>query len=362
MRMLVSAPFDASAKVGISLYIRRIVPHLATYCDLTILTPDPHLFSEYGRAIGIPDSVRFRIRRLSWVLTRLHAYCRGDYDVLLCLTPAIPVPTLLPTIAVVHDLTPLKVRGLNPITEKVSFWAGLQTLRFADRIVTDSRCTMEDFAKMSLLPRRRAAVASCGPGIFPSREEADYSRQFVPFVLYVGSHALHKNVIRLIHSFARVRAERELKLVLVGSGSAEQLGRVARTVRADSIQSRVILLNSISDAQLSSLYQHCRLLVCPSLYEGFGLPVLEAMLHGAPVVCSSVSSLPEVAGNAAILFNPLSVQDMADKLQTLLDSPGLAARLSEAGRDRATLFTWDRTGRTIYERACALGTAHGRKR
>jgi glycosyltransferase involved in cell wall biosynthesis len=214
---------------------------------------------------------------------------------------------------------------------------------------------MEDFAKMSILPRRRATVGFCGPGITPSNEEADYARRFVPFVLYVGSHAPHKNVIRLIHSFARVRAARDLKLVLVGSGSEEQLQRVAQTLRGDNLQSRAIILSRVSDAQLSSLYQHCRLLACPSLYEGFGLPVLEAMQHGAPVACSSSSSLPEIAGDAAVLFDPLSVQDIADKLQTLLDNPDLAARLSETGRCRAAWFTWERTARTIYE--CAAGLA-----
>ncbi|MCX6842265.1 MAG: glycosyltransferase family 1 protein [candidate division WOR-3 bacterium] len=355
MRMLVSAPFDTRAYAGISLYIRSLVPHLAEHCDLSILTPDPHILCRYGRAIEIPDGVRYPVRRMLWVLTRLRAYCREKYDVLLCLTPGVPVPTLLPTIAVVHDLTPLKIRGLNPIKEKTSFWVGLQTLRFADRVVTDSHCTRGDLAAMNLLPRRRATVAFCGPGIVPSGEDTDYAKRFVPYVLYVGSHAPHKNVIRLIHSFARVRAERNLKLVLVGSGSEEQLGHVARTVRADSIQSRVIILSGVSDAQLSSLYQHCRLLVCPSVYEGFGLPVLEAMLHGAPVACSAVASLPEVAGGAALLFDPYSVRDMADKLQTLLDSPGLVTRLSEIGRNRATLFTWERTARTIYE--CATGLA-----
>jgi glycosyltransferase involved in cell wall biosynthesis len=355
MRMLVSAPFDTRAYAGISLYIRRLVPHLAGHCDLTILTPDPHVLSRYGRTMGIPEGVRYPVRRILWIVSRLRAYCTKDYDVLLCLTPTVPVPTLLPTIAVVHDLTPLKVRGLNPIKEKASFLAGLQTLRLADQVVTDSRHTLDDFVAMNLLPRRRTAVAFCGPGITPSHEETDYARQFVPFVLYVGSHAPHKNVIRLIHSFARTRAEPNLKLVLVGSGSGEQLRRVALTVATNRLSRRVVLLNRVSEAQLSSLYQHCRLLACPSLYEGFGLPVLEAMLHGAPVACSSTSSLSEVAGGAAVLFDPLSVQDMTDKLQTLLDSPSLAARLSGNGRCRAALFTWERTARTICECAANLG-------
>jgi glycosyltransferase involved in cell wall biosynthesis len=247
------------------------------------------------------------------------------------------------------------VRGLNPSKEKTSFWVGLQTLRFADRVVTDSDCTRDDLAAMNLLPRRRTTVAFCGPGTLPSDEETDYAKRFVPFVLYVGSYAPHKNVLRLIHSFARVRAEGDLKLVLVGTGSKEQLERAVRMVRNDGLESRVISLSGISDGQLSSLYRHCRLLACPSIYEGFGLPVLEAMLHGAPVACSSASSLPEVAGGAAVLFDPLSIQDKADKLQTLIDNPGIAARLSETGRVRAARFTWERTARTIYE--CAAGLA-----
>jgi glycosyltransferase involved in cell wall biosynthesis len=361
MRMLVSAPFDTGTQAGISVYVRRIIPQLAKYCQLTILTPEPRLFSDCGRAIRIPDGVRFRIRRLAWVLTRLPAFCRGDFDVLLCLTPTVPVPSPLPTMAVLHDLTPLKVPSLNPLTEKASFFAGLQTLRFANGVFTDSRSTMADFHAMNLLPPGRVNVAYCGPGIALSRQEPDYARQFVPFVLYVGSHAPHKNVIRLISSFARVSAERDLKLVLVGTGSTEQLGRAARAISNEGLQSRVTLLNGVSDAHLSSLYKHCRLVVCPSLYEGFGLPVLEAMLHGAPIACSSVSSLPEVAGNAALLFNPLSVEDMADKLQVLLSRPDLAMRLSEAGRHRAPLFTWERAASTIYE-GSALAAGSSQKR
>ncbi len=352
--MLVSAPFDARANTGISLYIRRIVPHLAIHCQLTILTPNPRLFSECGRVIAIPENVRFRIRRLAWVLTRLRAYCKGSYDALLCLTPAVPVSVPLPTIAVVHDLTPLQVRELNPMTEKVSLWAGLQTLRFADRVVTDSRSTLDDFAALNLLPRRQTAIGYCGPGILPSNAEADYAKQFVPFVLYVGSQAPHKNVIRLIHAFGMLRAERDLKLVLVGSASDHQLGRLERTVGKLRLQSRVVLHHSVSEPQLSSLYQHCRLFVCPSIYEGFGLPVLEAMLHGAPVACSSVSSLPEVTGDAAVLFDPHSVPDMSDKMRVLLDNNDLAAKLSENGLRRAALFSWERTARTIYEIAAGL--------
>lgn len=348
-----NASFDTRANAGISLYIHRLVPHLARLCDLSILTPDPQLFGPCGRTIQIPESVRFPIRRTLWVLTRLRAYCQDDCDVLLCLTPAVPVPAALPTIAVVHDLTPLKIRRLNPVKGKLAFWAGLQSLRFADRAVTDSCHTRDDLVSTRILPVERTAVAFCGPGVEPSLEQTDYARQFTPFVLCVGSLAPHKNLVRLISSFARLRAEPNLKLILVGAGSEEQVQRLERAVAANHLQPRVVMLTALSDPQLSSLYRHCRVMVCPSVYEGFGLPVLEAMLHGAPVACSSASSLPEVAGGAALLFNPFSARDIADKLQTLLDSPGLSARLGELGHERAAGFTWERTARTLYE--CAAG-------
>jgi glycosyltransferase involved in cell wall biosynthesis len=255
---------------------------------------------------------------------------------------------------VIHDLCPLSIPQLNPIKLKASFFAGLQTLRLADHVVTDSQYTRDDLTAMNLLPRWRTSVAFCGPGVLPSDKEPNYARRFVPFVLYVGSHAPHKNVARLIHAFARVRASRKLKLVLVGPGSKEQLHRMARIVGLNNLHSRVVHLPTMSDPQMSSLYRHCQLLACPSLYEGFGLPVLEAMLHGAPVACSNASSLPEVAGQAAILFNPFSTTDIANQLQTVLDSPGLASQLSEAGRDRALLFNWERTASSILARAAEL--------
>jgi glycosyltransferase involved in cell wall biosynthesis len=354
MRILLNAAFDTRANAGISLYIRRLVPHLARLCDLTILTPDPELFAQHGRTIRIPQSVRFPLRRTLWTLCRLGAHRTREDDVLVCTTPAVPVPRVLPTIAVIHDLIPMRVRRLNPVKEKVAFWAGLQSLRLADRVVTDSSSTRDDFAATRILPVERTAVAYCGPGVEPSSEQTDYARRFMPFVLCTGSLAPHKNLVRLVSSFARLRADLELKLVLVGTGSQEQAQRLERAVAENHLQSRVVLLTTLSDPQLSSLYRHCRMMVCPSVYEGFGLPLLEAMLHGAPVACSSVSSLPEVAGGAAVLFDPRSVGDMTDKLQRLLDDPCLSRRLSELGLLRATRFTWERTAETVFRSAAQL--------
>jgi glycosyltransferase involved in cell wall biosynthesis len=113
--------------------------------------------------------------------------------------------------------------------------------------------------------------------------------------------------------------------------------------RAVRVADRIVLLRDVPDEDLSALYAGCRMFVFPSLYEGFGLPVLEAMTHGVPVACSRSSSIPEVAGDAAEFFDPHSVSGIAESMQGLLDNSDRAVHLAQAGRTRARLFTWEKT-------------------
>lgn len=352
--MLINAAFNTCLNVGISLYIQRLLPHLAQLYELTILTPDPEIFQPYGETITLPDYVRFSLRRTIWTLTELSQYCIKSYDLLFSPTPALPLFCKIPAIAVVHDLTPLRMRKLVPVKEKTAFWLGLQSLRFASMVITVSNFTKNDLLKVKLIPERRIAVALNGPGVLPSVEEDNFSRQFVPYILYVGTNAPHKNLPRLISAFARLKSPSTLKLILVGGGSPAQHLRIKALIAHYQLDARVVIFEELPANRLSSLYKHCTVLVCPSLYEGFGLPVLEAMLHGAPIACSAVASFPEIAGNAAVLFNPYSVEDIAEKIQFLLDDPQKRAELGNLGRERARLFSWERTARTIYESAQRL--------
>lgn len=351
MKILFNAAFNTRLKVGISSYITHLIPELARICELTILTPDPEMFSSFGKTLKLPELVRSNLDRTIWTLTALNQYCTNEYDILFCPTPVVPIFPRLPTIAVVHDLIPFKMRQFLPQKEKLSFWLGFQSLRFAWRIVTVSEATKKDLGKMKLLPTSRIFVAHNGPGITPSITESEFGKQFVPFILYVGSHAPYKNTRRLIAAFAQLKAPPSLKLVLVGGDTQHQLDFAHTQLRRFNLLSRAFVFSGLDETELASLYRYCTLFVTASLYEGFGLPVLEAMAYGAPIACSNTSSLPEVADGAAVYFNPLSIEDIATKIQLLLDNAELRTRLSAVGQQRARQFTWENTARLILRYA-----------
>jgi glycosyltransferase involved in cell wall biosynthesis len=169
----------------------------------------------------------------------------------------------------------------------------------------------------------------------------------------VSARRPHKNLLRLIEAVALLPDDVALVLPGYPGPHDDPLRDHARQI---GIEHRVHLAGWIDDAQLEGLYRASACLAFPSLAEGFGLPVLEAMARDLPVACSGVSAMPEVAGDAALLFDPLSVEAIAGAIGHLLADPALRARLIERGRERAALFSWERTARetvATYERTLA---------
>ena len=167
-----------------------------------------------------------------------------------------------------------------------------------------------------------------------------------PFALYVGNHKPHKNLERLLQAFARVADRLESDLVVAGAKSSDEDPDslpCARLVDALSLSNRVHFTGQVDDATLQCLYREARFLVLPSLYEGFGLPALEAMAYGTPVACSNATSLPEVVGDAALTFDPRDLAAIAAALVCLDRSSELRAELSRKGAVRATEFSWTKS-------------------
>jgi glycosyltransferase involved in cell wall biosynthesis len=164
------------------------------------------------------------------------------------------------------------------------------------------------------------------------------------FILYVGNIKPHKNLVRLIEAFDRLRRGglEDLKLLIIGD-QISKLPALRRAVHRHKLHKQVRFLGYLSDDQLAILYRLASAFVFPSLYEGFGLPPLEAMASGTPVVTSNVSSLPEVVGDAAVLVNPYDVDAIVDGVRRVLTDPALAADMRRKGIERAREFSWERS-------------------
>ncbi|MGH8596908.1 MAG: glycosyltransferase family 4 protein, partial [Gammaproteobacteria bacterium] len=177
----------------------------------------------------------------------------------------------------------------------------------------------------------------------------------VPFILFVGGADPRKNHRTLVRAFAK-RAD-ELKgcrLVLIGD-QTHRFGNMAETIAQCGVEGRVICPGRLTIEDITRMYSHADLFVFPSLYEGFGMPVIEAMACGAPVVTSNRTALPEVAGGAALLVNPDDDEELAEAMVNILRDASLRESLRAKGFERAKQFTWERAARqtlAVYKELC----------
>jgi glycosyltransferase involved in cell wall biosynthesis len=223
------------------------------------------------------------------------------------------------------------------------------TVRRADRVLTGSDHSADDVSRELGVPRDRISVVSNGVRVDPGAPRASdaelratYDLGDAPVLLCIAQKRPYKNQATLVHALARMQ-RRDALLVLPGAATAyeEELRALAAEL---GVAERVRYPSWISDAELEGLYALASAVVLPSKLEGFGLPVLEAMGRGTPVLCSPATSLGEVAGDAALLADPDDIDAFAAGADRLLSDAELRARLIAAGHDRAAEFTWARVG------------------
>jgi glycosyltransferase involved in cell wall biosynthesis len=280
-------------------------------------------------------------------------------DLLHCLNSWAPLRLPAVRVVTVHDVIFGRFPRSNATTKRMDWWAAaMSAARDADRVITPSEASAADVTRMFGVPRSRVDVVSnAGKPPGPATAERELRRRLAlgdaPIVLCVSPRRDHKNTLRLFGAFARLRSDPAPVLVNPGYPTrfeAEIDGEALRLGIAD----RVRLPGWVSDEDLEGLYGMATCLVVPSLIEGFGMPVLEAMERGLPVTCSNAASLPEVAGDAARYFDPREEGEIARAVAELIRDSRLRERLAAAGRERARRFSWERTARqTIesYERA-----------
>lgn len=345
-------------RAGSGVYTKNLVSHLQALCS------DQRLFLyAFGTDSTHASRKRFEtvIRDTAWMHLMLPVRLwRDRIDVFHATTFSAPLATPCRSVLTVLDLTVMShpewfdhrwfyfyTRAMLPIL-----------VRRADWIVTISECSKRDLMDHFTLPAERIAVippavdhrlfhvARDRPSIERMRQRFGIHGKYI---LSVGTLEPRKNLPRLAESFALLKRQADDYLLVIVGDRGWRYEQIFRTVDGLGLTDRVRFLGYVPDEELPLLYQAAELFVYPSLYEGFGVPLVEAMASGCPVVCSNRSSMPEVVGDAGILVDPEDAAAMADAMGQVLGDPGLADTLRTRGLARARCFRWDDSARMLLD-------------
>ena len=324
-------------------------------------------WDEFADVVEVPVFARNRVQWVRGEQQLLPGLARrAGIDVLHSLASTAPARGRFRRVVTIHDL----LYRVVPDAHFGVLGLGMRVLiplaaHRSHRVIVDSQSTRADVRRFLHVPERKLDVVELGVGATPAGAAAPEAELRArhglgsrPVVLSVSAKRPHKNLERLLEALAAIAPERRPVLVIPGYRTPYEA--VLRE-RADAlgIGDDVRWLGWVSGPELEGLYALSAAFVFPSLYEGFGLPVLEAMRRGVPVACSDRSSLPEVAGDAALLFHPEDPRAITAAIERLLGDRAEAERLRVAGRAQSARFTWAATARATaasYDRAMRRGS------
>jgi glycosyltransferase involved in cell wall biosynthesis len=359
---------------GIETYVRSLIPALLEVepsLDLSVFV------NRAGRDLlaGEPWAAGVRLithpllgRRYTRALTELTVLgwlaSRQELDVLHSVALTGPLATRPAHVLTVGDVT--WIRHPDPAELRTTrIWKVLvpPVARRAELVLTYSEDSRSEVAEDLRIPRERIAAIPLGPGtnrsIEPTAEDELRSRLKLgrgPVVLAISALKEHKNVGRLVEAMALVRRVVEDAVLVVPANPTPLQADLEQTATRLGIGEAVVFPGWVEDGDLEGLYRCATCLAIPSLREGFGLPILEAMRRGLPVASSRTSALPEVGGDAVLYFNPERIDEIATAVSRLLTDPALARELIAKGTRQQERFTWERTAEetlAAYERAMA---------
>ena len=340
---------------GIGRYVtnlaRALVPQLAADERLTVLHPPAHPLALPANAAlrthPVPVSP-FSLRQ-QWRIPRLLQ--RLDADLYHSAYYLMPYRPGVPALLTLYDLIPILFPEHSTRRARLLFRRTTAlALRMARHCITISQATRRDvLAHFHIPPARITAIPLAADPAFRPQPVAALARlrarYHLPerFVLYLGSNKPHKNLVRLIEAWAHIAPRVNAAPLVIAGAWLDQHPEPRRRAAALGLDDRVRWLGPVAGADLPALYAAATVFVFPSLYEGFGLPPLEAMACGTPVICSATSSLPEVVGEAAILVDPLDTAALAEAIARMWTDPALWRALRAKSRAQAGNFSWART-------------------
>jgi glycosyltransferase involved in cell wall biosynthesis len=350
---------------GIGTYVRNVVRHLAQidrettyllFCNpadesaLRDLAENfvPVVDSSAGYSLREHISLPLKLRSLGAELLHSPHYVR-------------PLLCTIPSVVTIHDCIHLLFPQYLPnrMAFRYARFVMGSAIRNSSIVFTVSEASRADIlrfypstdpAKVHVVPNAIDAELLVDPGEAERERVRERYQIRGRFVLFAGNVKPHKNLERLIRAFARVRCQEgneDLRLVVIGD-DVSRYASLRRTADEAGVRQEVRFFGFVPHETLAALYRMATVFAFPSLYEGFGLPPLEAMACGTPVVTSRISSLPEVVGDGALLVDPYNEDDIAQGIARVLDDEDLRARLVERGLERAASYSWARSVRQIH--------------
>ena len=352
--MLINISIINNKPTGISNYSCNLLPYLISLHP-TLLTAKKyqgfncHKISQY---LTPAYGTKGHFDRLVWTQFQLpKIYRKLKSQLLFSPVPEAPLWSQCRSVVMVHDFIPLRFpKRFSPLIPYHRYYVP-QVLKQAKHIICNSQSTADDIIKFCEIPSSKISPILLGYDSqhFQASSELGQRSPNRPYFLYIGRHDPYKNISRVISAFAHLQPQDEYQLWLSGPSDKRYTPALKKQVQELDIEDQVKFLDYVPYDDLPKIISGAIALVFPSLWEGFGLPVLEAMACGTPVITSNLSSLPEVAGDAAILIDPYRVEEITDAMQAIANDTGLRSHLSQLGLQRATQFSWQKTGQATAE-------------
>jgi glycosyltransferase involved in cell wall biosynthesis len=331
---------------GIGNYAKNIIPFFKSLSPTLLISKNNHDFNCYSIPNNLThsDGTQGHLRRLIWTQFQVpKIYHELRASLLFSPIPEAPIFTNCRYIVTVHDFIPLRFPKLSSPLYQYFKWYIPQVLSQATHIICNSTATATETIDRFDIPASKVTPIPLAydDSHFYASDETKIADS--PYFLYLGRHDPYKNVDRIIAAFSQLPNYERYELWLGGSGDSRYTPKLRARVAELGLTTRVKFLEYISYSNLPQVIRQARALVFPSLWEGFGLPVLEAMACGTPVITSNLSALVEIAKGAAILVDPYEVREIAAAMADLSKDDELHRQLQQAGLQRASQFKWSQT-------------------
>jgi glycosyltransferase involved in cell wall biosynthesis len=350
-RLIINLSFVSSKPTGLSVYANNLLPYLRLLDPTTIASQStPNYNCHQINADFTHQGTRGHLDRLLWTQFQLpKIYDQLKSSLLFSPIPEAPIFTDCRYIVTIHDFIPLRFPKPSSPLYQYFKWHVPQVLSQATHIICNSTATAAETIDRFGVPAPKVTPIPLAydANHFYADDETEITDP--PYFLYLGRHDPYKNVARIIAAFGQLPNCDRYELWLGGSGDRRYTPQLRAQVAELGLEGRVKFLEYIPYSELPKVIRGARALVFPSLWEGFGLPVLEAMACGTPVITSNLAALVEVARDAAILIDPYQVKEIVAAMHELSKDDGLHKQLRQAGLQRASQFSWSQTGRATVD-------------